>query len=339
MKTNQKINTSEPYRIDVHHHILPKFYLEARERVGKRIIFGLRLPDWSMDRHLSVMDNNKIAVGMASIPLHGFYSESADLTRDLARRCNEYLASISSDYPTRFGSLASLPLPDVDAALKEVIYALDTLKLDGVFMMSNVMGHYAGEPENEELFAELNRRSAVVFVHPGDPPENGAPLSILFPIDTALETVRAVMSLLYSGVFERYPKVKFIFAHCGGITPYLAHRIARGKIWTRGEGGADPGVIDDSTHDDEMEILIALMQRQYYDSMTANAGTGLRTLQDFAGSSHILLGTDHAILPAKYHPIKLRELRSYKGFDDTARMDVERNNALRLFPRLEEFTK
>lgn len=336
MKTDQIVNTSEPYRVDVHHHILPKFYLEARERVGKRIIFGLRLPDWTIEGHLRVMDKNKIAVGMASIPLHGFFSESASLTRDLARQCNEYLASLRSDYPTRFGPLASLPLPDMDAALNEAIYALDTLRLDGVFMMSNVVGHYAGAPENEELFAELNRRSAVVFVHPGDPLDNGVPASILFPMDTALETVRAMMSLLYGGVFERYPKVKFIFAHCGGITPYLAYRIARGKTWAQGEGGADPGVIDGSQDDDGTGKLIALMQRQYYDSMTANAGIGLRTLQDFAGSSHILLGTDHAILPAKYHPIKLRELRSYKGFDETSRLEVERNNALSLFPRLEE---
>jgi predicted TIM-barrel fold metal-dependent hydrolase len=336
MKTKHNVNTRNPYRIDIHHHVLPRFYLEARERIGKRTIFGFRLPDWSIDDHLMIMDKNKIAIGIASIPLHGFSSVSEALARDLARQCNEYLASMRSEYPTRFGSLASLPLPDVKGTLKECIYALDVLKLDGVLMLSNVVGHYIGNSENNELFSELNRRNAVVFVHPGDPPDNGAPPSILFPIDTALETVRAVMSLLYGGVFERYPNVRFIFAHCGGITPFLAHRIARGRKWQRKEWVIDPGTFDDEPDLDREARDIALMQQQYYDSMTANAGTGLQTLQNFAGPSHILLGTDHAILPAKYHPIKLRELAAYKGFDDITRLDVERNNALDLFPRLNQ---
>jgi predicted TIM-barrel fold metal-dependent hydrolase len=238
-----------------------------------------------------------------------------------------------SEQPNRFGSFATLPLPDVNGSSTEAIFALETLKLDGILMLSNVDGHYVGDSENDELFSELNQRSAVVFVHPGDPPENGVPPSILFPIDTALETVRAVMSLLYGGVFERYPEVKFIFAHCGGITPYLAHRIVNGRKW---EGGTDPGTNDDSQNGSRTSNAIALTQRQYFDSMTANEGIGLRTLQNFAGTSHMLLGTDHAILPAKYHPIKMRKLMGYKGFDDASRLDVERNNALRLFPRLKE---
>jgi predicted TIM-barrel fold metal-dependent hydrolase len=175
-----------------------------------------------------------------------------------------------------------------------------------------------------------------VYVHPSDPPDQGVPTSIQFPIDTALETARAAMSLLYGGVFERYPKVKFIFSHCGGITPYLAHRIARGESWARGEGGADPGMLDGALDGGATERAIGLLQRQYYDSMTANAANGLRTLQAFVDPSHILLGTDHAILPAKYQPLKMRDLRRYKGFDDATRMGVERENALRLFPRLRE---
>jgi predicted TIM-barrel fold metal-dependent hydrolase len=182
----------------------------------------------------------------------------------------------------------------------------------------------------------LNRRNAVVYVHPGNPPETGVPPSILYPIDTGLETARAVMSLLYSGVFERYPQIKFIFSHCGGITPYLAHRMVRGSTWVQGEGGADPGLLDRPPDGAAVAKTIGHLQRQYYDSMTANAAVGWRTLQAFVDPSHILLGTDHAALPAKYQPIKMRELKSYKGFDDETRMGVERGNALRLFPRLLE---
>jgi predicted TIM-barrel fold metal-dependent hydrolase len=281
------------------------------------------------------MDKNKIAVGMASIPA-GIYFESDAFARDLARQSNEFLASMRSEHPTRFGAFAVLPVPDVDGALGEATYALDTLKLDGVVMLSNVIGHYVGDPENDALFAELNRRNTVVFIHPGDPPDKGIPASILYPIDMALETARAVMSLLYGGVFERHPNVKFIFSHCGGITPYLAHRMVRGRTWVKGDGGADPGMLDDAPNGAGAAKAIGLLQRQYYDSMSANAANGLRTLQAFVDPTQILFGTDHAALPARYQPLKMRELMRYNGFDDATRMGVERENALRLFPRLVE---
>jgi predicted TIM-barrel fold metal-dependent hydrolase len=203
-------------------------------------------------------------------------------------------------------------------------------------MLSNVAGHYVGEAENDELFAELDRRQAVVFVHPGDPPEQGIPAVIQFPIDTALETVRAVMSLLYNGVFERYPGITFIFAHCGGITPYLARRMVRGRSWVRGEGGPDPGRLDEAADAAALSRDLDLLRRQYYDNMSANGAAGLDTLQALVDPSHILLGTDHAILPARYQPLKMRELRRYRGFNDRTRLGVERENALRLFPRLRE---
>jgi predicted TIM-barrel fold metal-dependent hydrolase len=296
-------------------------------------MFGVELLEWSPAAHLAVMDRNKIAVGMASIPA-GVYYESESFARDLARRCNEFLADLRSEYPARFGAFAALPVPDVKGALEEAEYALDTLELDGVLMLSNVTGRYAGDPAYDELYAELNRRDTVVYIHPSDPPDRGIPASILWPIDTALETVRAVMSLLYSGVFERYPRISFIFSHCGGITPYLAHRMVRGGAWVRGEGGADPGLLDGPPNGNGAAKAIRLLQRQCYDSMTANGANGWRTLQAFVDPSHILLGTDHAILPARYQPIKMRELKRYKGFDEKTRLGVERENALRLFPRL-----
>jgi len=334
MNASQAVSTKNPYRIDVHHHVLPEFYLQALERMGKRTTFGIRLPDWSLQAHLEVMDKNKVAAGIASIPVLHFESDTSN--RDLARQCNEFLASLRSQHPSRFGAFATLPMPDVEGALEEAIYALDTLKLDGVILISNVGGHYVGDAGNDELFAELNRRQTVVYIHPGDPPDKGIPASILFPIDTGLETVRAAMSLLYGGMLERYPKVTVIFSHCGGITPYLAQRMVRGRTWVRGEGGADPGLLDEPPDATGATRAIGLLQRQYYDSMTANGANGLRTLQAFAGHTHILLGTDHAILPPKYQPLKMRELKRYKGFDDAMRMGVERENALRLFPRLRE---
>jgi predicted TIM-barrel fold metal-dependent hydrolase len=175
MSAGPPVNTKLPYRIDVHHHVLPKFYVETLEKVGSVMTtLGGVLPDWSLETHLEVMDKNKIAVGMASIPV-GIYFESDASARDLARQSNEFLASLRSEHPTRFGAFAVLPVPDVEGALREAAYALDALKLDGVVMLSNVGGHYVGAPENDELFAELNRRNTVVYVHPGDPPAQGIP--------------------------------------------------------------------------------------------------------------------------------------------------------------------
>lgn len=144
------------------------------------------------------------------------------------------------------------------------------------------------------------------------------------------------MGLLYGGAYERYPEVRFVFAHCGGITPYLAHRMVRGRTWVRGEGGPDPGLLDAAPDGDGAARAIGFLQRQYYDSMTANAATGLRALQAFVNPAHILFGANHAALPAMYQPLKMRELMRYKGFDGATRLGVERGNALRLFPRLRE---
>ena len=335
MNAKHPVDTKVPYRIDVHHHVLPRFFVETLEKAGNLTAFGVVWRDWSLEAHLKVMDKNKIAVGMASIPA-GFTFENHATARFLARQSNDFLASLCSEHPSRFGAFAALPLPDVEGALSKLTYALDTLRLDGVVMVSNVDGHYVGDPENDELFAELNGRNAVVYIHPGDPPDKGIPASILFPIDMALETIRAAMSLLYGGVFDRYPNVKFVFSHCGGITPYLAHRMVRGATWVRGEGGADPGMLDEAPDGVRTAKAIGLLQRQYYDSMSANAANGLRTLQAFVDTTHILFGTDHAALPAMYQPLKMRELMRYKGFDHAQRMGVERENALRLFPRLLE---
>jgi predicted TIM-barrel fold metal-dependent hydrolase len=331
----EAVDTEVPYRIDVHHHVLPRFYTEVLAQTGITATLGAVGAGWSPEEHLGVMDRNKIAVGMASIPA-GIYFEDAAMARALARRSNDYLARLCREYPTRFGALAVLPLPDVDGALEEAAYALDTLGLDGVILMSNVVGHYVGAPENDALFAELNRRDAIAFIHPGEPPGAEIPASIRYPIDMALETVRAAMSLLTTGVFERYPRIRFILAHCGGITPALARRMARGRWWAPGEGGPDPGLADRvPNHVGEPEG-VDLLQRQYYDSMSANAAIGLRTLQAFAGVEQILFGSDYAALPARYQPLKMRELRRYRGFDEGMRLDVERRNALRLFPQLRE---
>lgn len=217
-------------RVDVHHHMVPPDYVAALEGLAISEVGGVPFPKWSPQKSLATMDKNGIASAVLSISTPGVYFGEVRPARDLARRCNEYAARTVADHPHRFGALASLPLPDVEGALRELEYALDELELDGVVLLSSVEGRYPGDPDYREIFDELEKRRAVVFIHPSfdDPPN--VDLSRLGVsnalIEAPFDTTRAVASLLYEGVLERIQNVPFILAHGGGTVPYLAWRIA-----------------------------------------------------------------------------------------------------------------
>ncbi len=137
---------------------------------------------------------------------------------------NEICAGLRADHPHRFGAFATSPVPDIDAALEGLQHALDGLKLDGVILLSNYDGYYLGDPRFDRLFAELNRRKAVVFIHPATPPgfeqsHFGFPESMM---DVCFDTTRTAFSLIINGVTRKYPDVRFILAHAGGTVPYIA---------------------------------------------------------------------------------------------------------------------
>jgi predicted TIM-barrel fold metal-dependent hydrolase len=150
------------------------------------------------------------------------------IAKDLSRQMNEICAGLMNDQPGQFGAFATLPLPDVDAALDELTYSLDELKLNGVILLTNYDGYYLGNPRFDELVAELNRRKAVVFIHPQSPPGQeqsylGLPEAML---DVCFDTTRAAFSLIVNGVTKNYPDIRFILAHAGGAVPYMAGRVA-----------------------------------------------------------------------------------------------------------------
>ena len=162
--------TIESHKIDVHHHIVPKEYLASLASVGIKNAVGEPFPQWDVESTIKFMDRQGIAVAITSISVPGIYFGNIDFTRKLARKCNEISARVVSQYPKRFGAFAILPLPDIEASIVELEYALDTLKLDGVVLFTNIGGLYLGDAHYEELFFELNRRKAVVFFHPNVPP-------------------------------------------------------------------------------------------------------------------------------------------------------------------------
>ena len=205
-------------RIDTHAHVHPPAY---REALGNAPLPPMTLAglEEAMERHQ--IDGAVISTG----PPGGFAGPGGD-GRDLARRANDGLAEIVAAQPRRFAAVATLPLPDVDAALTELDRAYDELSLDGVLLLTNLAGTYLGDPAWEPLFAALDARGAYVFVHPGLPPH---PLPLPHPVwmyEFPFETVRAVANLIYSGTLERHPSIRFQLAHLGGAAPFLAHRIA-----------------------------------------------------------------------------------------------------------------
>ena len=239
--------------------------------------------------------------------------------RELARLVNEEIAGITRAQPHKFGGLAMLPLPDVDAALEELTYVLDVLSLDGVILLSHVAGTYLGDPSWDRLFAELDRRGAYAFVHPTIPP-NGVPLGHpAWLYEFPFETTRAMANLIYSGTFERYPNIRMQFAHLGGAAPFLAGRIA--------------SLADREAHQAENAPAGALeyLSRQYYDTGLANNEIAVSTVLQVAPLDHVVFGTDWPYLALPDEPgDPAPELNYLNG----ARDALEARNVAALVPRL-----
>ncbi len=217
-------------KIDVHAHYLPPDYAQELCAAGLTQPSGMpAYPEWSPSLALEKYDRLGIATGMLSISAPGVHYGDDQKARRLARKVNEAGAEFSRQHPRRFGLFAELPLPDVDGALTEIAYALDVLHADGIALKTNAGGIYLGDARFDPIFDELNRRRAVVFIHPTSPVcweqcAMGYPQPMLeFPFDTT----RAVTNLILSGTLERCPDVRMIIPHNGGALPILARRIAQ----------------------------------------------------------------------------------------------------------------
>jgi 6-methylsalicylate decarboxylase len=324
MSTRESSNL-QPYRIDVHHHILPDIYLEAMKQAGlQNPIPGVDYPTWDVNASLAMMNQQGIATAIVSISEPGVHFGDAALAQKLARQINEFSAHLISDHPQRFGAFAVLPLPDVDAALKELTYALDTLKLDGVGLLTNYHGVYLGDEALDPLFAELNRRRVPIFIHPSSPPAKdqlmfGLPASLY---EFTFDTTRTVAHLLFSGTLDRYPDLRLILAHAGGTIPYLAKRLSYATTISPSLKNLTPTHLYDS------------LRRLYYDVAMSASPYALPSLQALIDPFHILFGSDFPFMPESSVAEAISELQKYNGFDHKERHMVERDNAHTLFPRL-----
>jgi len=322
-KRESQTEAATPYRIDVHHHIMPAEYAKALAAEGVTSALGVRLPEWSLEETLEVMDRNGIRAAVTSFTSPAALVGDARFSRGLARKCNEIAAKLIHDHPHRFGAFAVLPgLEDAEGALTEIEYALDTLKLDGIGLLTNYKGTYLGDSAFEPVYKDLNRRKAVIHVHPGDPPgKNPFPCTASL-LEAPFETTRAITNLIYGGTLERYPDMRFIFSHGGGTIPYLATRIAEGA-W-RWQGAAE----------NAPKGFYHYLKRLYYDTAGAASAYNLPSLHALADAGHILFGTDYPFASTSMIAAKIDGIARFAGFDAEERASIEEKSALALFPRL-----
>src|SRR5262245_58646264 len=283
----------------------------------------IKLPD--TEAQLRSMDSWHIQTAITSLTPRVLLKNLHRL-REVARACNEFQAQRVRANPARFGSFALLPLPDVDGALAEIEHAFDVLRLDGVGLFSSVNERYLGDPSFDPVFDELNRRKAVVFIHPThcEAPEHTHLHAPPFVVEYVFDTTRAMVNLIYTGTLKRCPDIRFIVAHGGGTVPFLAQRI----VMMEGHRNVK-GVTN----------VLPTLRSLYYEIASTTAGFALRSLQELADTTHILWCSD---LPFVYGARLQEEVdhwEHYHGFDAAARRNVEQTNALSLFPRLATLTR
>lgn len=305
-------------RIDTHHHAVPpvlRDWLVRQDLLPPDQSHWPRWARWDLDSTLAVMEANGIAAGVASTPAPFDLFRDEEQAREGARRCNEALAALVADQPTRFGFFAYLPLPHVDAALTEATYALDRLGADGVLMMTHAGEHYLGDPVFDPVFAELNHRNAVIFTHPLGLPGGAAPGVSDHLADFLLDTTRAALRMITTGTLDRYPNLSIILSHGGGFLPYMAGRLDP-------EDGVSP------------EAVRVALRRFYYDTALPVSPYATPTLLAAAGPGQLLFGTDWNANTVAGVDRYVRALTGDPALDRHTRQRIDRDNALRLLPNL-----
>jgi predicted TIM-barrel fold metal-dependent hydrolase len=316
---------TNPQRIDVHHHFLPPEFIADLVRKGRDWTGGPVLKEWNVSIAREVMERNGIAAAVGSVVPITYWGDLKEAAR-WSRHSNEYMAKIVRDDPEHFGAFATLPLPDTQAAVREAEYALDVLKLDGVQLWSSYGGQYPGDPAFEELFQELNRRAAVVHLHPHTLPPGANVPKLTIPhgiIEFVFDTTRAVTNLLYSGTLERYPAIRYIISHAGGTIPYMSGRIT---LSTQLE------VVRDKLPKGPQHYLQQL-QRLYYDTALSTYDVVLAALGQFVPTSQVLFGSDYPLVDEFVVKLETSSLEKSRVLDDATRNAIDRDNALALFPR------
>ena len=275
---------------------------------------------WTAEQSIDDMDRGGVAAAVVSITNPGLWFGDSSQTRRLARACNDYGALLVRDHPRRFGLFASLPLPDVDASLREIQYVYDTLKVDGVGLFTSYGDTWLGNPAFRPVMEELNRRKALVTVHPtaADCCRTLTYAPNIGPgtIEYGTDTTRAIMGVTFSGDATRYPDIRFIWSHAGGSAPFLAGRID-------GASGTAREALPNG--------FIAAFKRFHFDTAGAANRGAMASLTQWVPASQIVFGTDFP--PGGSSASVATALGELGLFSASDLQAIGRDNAVGLLPR------
>jgi 6-methylsalicylate decarboxylase len=303
--------------IDVHHHFVPPVYLaENRDRVSAAAL------QWEPQKALDAMDAQNVATAVLSLPLPGVWFGDAQAARRTSRLCNEYAADLARSHPGRFGLFPVVPLPDTEGSLLEIEYALEVLKADGIGLLTSYGdtsgSRWLGNSAFLPVFEELNRRKAVVFVHPTVPSCCQKLLPDVSPLVAEIpqDTTRAVTNLLFTGTFARFKDIRFIFTHAGGDVPMVM-----GRMYDY----APKNIAEKAPNGIEYELT-----RLYYDIAGTAYRPAIAALTKLVSVKQVLFGSDNPFVPLRETAQRMTQL----GLSGADLQAIGRDNALALMPNL-----
>lgn len=310
----------ERRRIDVHyHHIAPAWIRDESVRKALAAEVSTIAKAWTPARAIEEMDRNQVATAVCSVSNPGIWFGDVQQGRRLARACNDYAAQLTADHPGRFGSFAALPLPDTDGSLAEIAYALDVLKADGIGLFTSYGDKWLADPTFAPVFEELNRRKAVIYVHPMAPSccrrlVPNVPAALLeYPVDTT----RSMLQWILTKSTALYPDIRLIFSHAGGLFM----------------GGLGRLQILADTHPQfgMPRSFAAEVAGFYYEISSSADPVTMAALRAYVPISHILLGTDSPFIGAMAPNLDQLERLGLRKAELAA---IERGNARALLANL-----
>ena len=281
--------------VDVHSHIITPEFVSSLEREGRLMDEGFPLPKYNVENHLKWMDEAGVQISVLTLA-------APQPTCEAIRLCNEAAARIKREHPGRFKFCAALPLPDVNAAIREAIYALDTLKADGIKLATNVDGQYLGAPELDTLFSVLNERRAVIILHPHRPEPVSRQVMQQTPLamqEYLSETTRAVSNMISRNVLARYNNIKVIVPHCGAYLPLAIPRMK--SLTPVMQANKMVGEID----------YEANLRTLYYDLAGAHSPEVIRMLLTITTPDHLLYGSDYPYVAPQVLTQSLARMKQY----------------------------
>jgi len=307
--------------IDVHFHLIPPFYRDAVYEAGTGPAIA-RYPDWTPSLALALMDKHSIALAMLSLAQPGVGFLPADKAATMARRCNDYAAALIAQHPQRFGCFGLVPMHDIDTAIAEARYCLETLRFEGISLFASYGEKFLGDASFDPLLSYLDAAAAVVHIHPSLHPSSRS-LQLPWPafmIEYLFDTTRAAVNLLFSGALERYRRIPFILSHAGGTLPFIAWRLSVAPM------------IDARLQQRSREEIFAGLKSFWYDNALASGPAPMGALSQIAAKERIVFGSDWPFCNDRVVTEEVADFTAGDFLNAEAIAMIARRNALALFP-------